>query len=37
MAMSQIEKSFGKGAVMRMGEKPSLDVESIPTGALALD
>ena len=37
MAMSQIEKSFGKGAVMRMGEKTSMDVESIPTGALALD
>ena len=37
MAMSQIEKSFGKGAVMRMGEKTSMDVASIPTGALALD
>ncbi len=37
MAMSQIEKNFGKGAVMRMGEKASMDVESISTGALALD
>src|SRR5437868_8060316 len=37
MAMSQIEKQFGKGSVMRMGEKPHMDVESIPTGALALD
>ncbi len=35
--MSQIEKNFGKGAVMRMGEKASMDVESISTGALALD
>jgi recombination protein RecA len=37
MAMSQIDKQFGKGSVMRMGEKPQMDVESIPTGALALD
>jgi recombination protein RecA len=37
MAMSQIDKQFGKGSVMRMGEKPHLDVEAIPTGALALD
>ena len=37
MAMSQIEKTFGKGAVMRMGEKSSMDIGSIPTGALALD
>src|SRR5687767_8144266 len=37
MAMSQIDKQFGKGSVMRMGEKPHMDIESIPTGALALD
>jgi recombination protein RecA len=37
MAMSQIDKQFGKGSVMRMGEKTQMDVESIPTGALALD
>jgi recombination protein RecA len=37
MAMGQIEKQFGKGAVMRMGEKPHMDVEAISTGALALD
>src|SRR5919199_90480 len=37
MAMSQIDNQFGKGSVMRMGEKPHMDVESIPTGALALD
>ncbi len=37
MAMGQIEKQFGKGAVMKMGEKGSLAIGSIPTGALALD
>jgi recombination protein RecA len=37
MALRHIEKQFGKGAVMRMGEKPRLDVASISTGALALD
>jgi recombination protein RecA len=37
MALGQIEKSHGKGAVMRMGEKGSMEIESIPTGALALD
>jgi recombination protein RecA len=37
MAMGQIEKQFGKGAVMRMGEKTDMTVESISTGALALD
>jgi recombination protein RecA len=37
MALGQIEKQFGKGSVMRMGEKGSMNVEAIPTGALALD
>jgi recombination protein RecA len=37
MAMSQIEKQYGKGAVMRMGEKETMAVETISTGALALD
>jgi recombination protein RecA len=37
MAMGQIEKQFGKGAVMRMGENLNLAIESISTGALALD
>ena len=36
-AMSQIEKQFGAGSVMRLGEKASIPVETIPTGALALD
>lgn len=37
MALSQIEKQYGKGSVMKMGEKTSMDIESIPTGALSLD
>ncbi|MEZ5165089.1 MAG: recombinase RecA [Acidimicrobiales bacterium] len=37
MALGQIEKQFGKGSVMKMGEKGSMQIESIPTGALALD
>jgi recombination protein RecA len=37
MAMAQIDKQFGKGSVMRMGEKPHMDIEAVPTGALALD
>jgi recombination protein RecA len=37
MALSQIDKQFGKGSVMRMGEKAIVPIESIPTGAMALD
>ncbi len=37
MALSQIDKQFGKGSIMRMGEKGSLAIAAIPTGALALD
>lgn len=37
LAMSQIEKQFGKGSVMRLGENTHYNVESIPTGALSLD
>ncbi|MBE7027477.1 MAG: recombinase RecA [Ruminococcaceae bacterium] len=37
MALSQIEKSFGKGSVMRLGSNMKMNVESIPTGALSLD
>jgi recombination protein RecA len=36
-ALSQIEKQFGKGAVMRMGDRPSDAIDAIPTGSLALD
>jgi recombination protein RecA len=37
MALGQIEKQFGKGAVMKMGDKGSMAMVSIPTGALARD
>ena len=37
MAMGQIEKQFGKGSVMKLGEVSSMNVEAIPTGALSLD
>lgn len=37
MAMSQIEKQFGKGSVMKLGEFKAMEVEAIPTGALSLD
>ncbi|MGH9077218.1 MAG: recombinase RecA, partial [Acidimicrobiales bacterium] len=37
MAMAQIEKQFGKGAIMRMGEKADMGIEAISTGALSLD
>ncbi len=36
-AIAQIEKQFGAGSVMRMGEKAALDVESLPTGSIGLD
>ncbi len=36
-ALSQIEKNFGKGTVMRLGDRPEMNVESIPTGSLSLD
>ncbi|HSB32336.1 MAG TPA: recombinase RecA [Candidatus Sulfobium mesophilum] len=38
MAISQIEKNFGKGSIMRLGEEGAVEgVQSIPTGSLALD
>ena len=37
MALGQIEKQFGKGAVMRMGERTNMGFEAISTGALSLD
>ncbi|MFP3017823.1 MAG: ATPase domain-containing protein, partial [Candidatus Tisiphia sp.] len=36
-ALSQIEKSYGKGSVMKLGQRPAVDVEAIPTGSLGLD
>lgn len=37
MALGQIEKQFGRGAVMKLGENTHLNVDAIPTGALGLD
>jgi recombination protein RecA len=37
MALGNIDKTFGKGSIMKMGEKGSMRVETISTGALALD
>ena len=37
LAIAQIEKQFGKGSIMRLGENAKLSIEAIPTGALPLD
>lgn len=37
LAIEKIEKDFGKGSIMKLGDKVSVNVEAIPTGALALD
>jgi recombination protein RecA len=37
LALSQIEKQFGKGSIMRLGEAHAVNVETIPTGSLGLD
>ena len=37
LAIAQIEKQFGKGSIMRLGENAKLNIEAIPTGALPLD
>ncbi len=37
LAISQIEKRFGKGSVMKLGEAPLVKVQAIPSGSLALD
>ena len=36
-AMAQIEKNYGKGSVMKLGEYKAMEIEAIPTGALSLD
>ena len=36
-ALAQIDKNYGKGTVMRLGDRPEMNVEAIPTGSLALD
>jgi recombination protein RecA len=37
MALGQIEKQFGKGSIMKLGERGHVGIEAIPTGALSLD
>jgi len=37
MALRQIEKQFGKGSIMRLGESAHMQVETVPSGSLALD
>ncbi len=37
LTMDKIEKSYGKGSIMRMGDKPVEDVPAIPSGSIALD
>ncbi len=37
MALGQIEKQFGKGSIMRMGENTHMQIEAVSTGALSLD
>ena len=36
-AISQIEKSFGKGTIIKMGENPQMNVSAVSTGSLTLD
>ena len=37
LALAQIDKQFGKGSVMRLGERPVVPMAVIPTGSIALD
>ncbi len=37
LAIEKIEKDFGKGSIMKLGDKATVNVDAIPTGALALD
>ncbi|HOX54751.1 MAG: recombinase RecA [Candidatus Omnitrophica bacterium] len=37
LALSQIEKQFGKGSIMKLGQETKMDVEALPTGAISLD
>lgn len=37
LAIAQIEKQFGKGSIMKLGENAKMNIESIPTGSLPLD
>src|SRR3954451_5927777 len=37
MALAQIDKQFGKGAVMRLGDSPEVAMKDMPTGSICLD
>ncbi|MDG1477692.1 MAG: DNA recombination/repair protein RecA, partial [Vicingaceae bacterium] len=37
LTMDRLEKSYGKGTIMKLGDAPTLDVDVIPTGSLNLD
>ena len=37
LAIEKIEKDFGKGSIMKLGDKATVNVDAIPTGSLALD
>ena len=37
LAIEKIEKDFGKGSIMKLGDKTTVNVDAIPTGSLALD
>ena len=37
IAMSQIEQNYGKGSIMKLGQRGAMDIESISTGSLSLD
>ena len=37
LALEKIEKEYGAGAIMKMGDRPKLDISSIPTGSISLD
>ena len=36
-ALSQIERQFGKGSIMKMGDRASMDIDNVSTGSLGLD
>ena len=36
-ALRSIEKIYGKGSIMKLGDRPKVDVDSIPTGSILLD
>ena len=36
-AIAQIERAYGKGSIMRMSDRPNMQVDAVPTGSLSLD